>query len=347
MLFRTLAKAEFRKLVELLLAANEVVGPKRVGTNVRGEPLHQFLPVSAFDELALDYANTEFPPKTYFLPYREDLCSYRFGDDDWTQDIRYQVHPRVIVGMHACDINGLVKLDKVFTRDTFPSPYYLSRRKNTLIIGIDHLPGPKCFCRSVGADLVERGFDLFLSDLDTRYFVAIGSDRGFGLLQRVDAKAITDEDRADYLALRHRIADAFETHVDVQNLPSLLDIEFESKLWKKWGDKCLSCGACAMVCPTCYCYGVHERVSIDFRCGAKVKQLHSCNLLDFAMVAGNHNFRPTRESRLKYRYYHQHRGFVEAYDEPNCVGCNRCGHACLVGINPPDVIADLQAEERR
>ena len=102
-----------------------------------------------------------------------------------------------------------------------------------------------------------------------------------------------------------------------------------------------------MACPTCYCYGVHERVSMDLTEGIKVKQLHSCNLLDFAMVAGGHNFRPDRESRLKYRYYHQHRGFVEAYDEPKCVGCNRCGRTCLSGINPPDVIADLQAEQRR
>jgi hypothetical protein len=227
MLFRTLVKPEFQKLVELLLSSNEVVGPKRVATSARGEPIHQFLPVRSFGEIDLGYATTEFPPKTYFLPYREDLCTYRFDDDDWTQEIRYQVHPRAIVGMHACDINGLVKLDKVFTRDSFPNPYYLSRRKNTLIIGIDHMPGPKCFCRSVGADTVERGFDLFLTDLGSRYFVAIGSDRGFGLLQRVEAKSITDEDRADYLVMRHDIADAFQTHVEVQNLPGLLDIEFE------------------------------------------------------------------------------------------------------------------------
>ena len=102
-----------------------------------------------------------------------------------------------------------------------------------------------------------------------------------------------------------------------------------------------------MVCPTCYCYGITEQVSMDFGSGAKVKQLYSCNLVDFARVAGGHNFRPRRETRLKYRYYHQHRGFVEAYDEPKCVGCGRCGRACLAGINPPDIIRDLLAKEER
>ena len=91
---------------------------------------------------------------------------------------------------------------------------------------------------------------------------------------------------------------------------------------------------------------ITERLSMDFTSGARQKQLYSCNLKDFALVAGGHNFRPERRTRLKYRYYHQHRGFVEIYDEPKCVGCNRCGRACLAGINPPDVIADLQAEER-
>jgi hypothetical protein len=64
-------------------------------------------------------------------------------------------------------------------------------------------------------------------------------------------------------------------------------------------------------------------------------------------VAGGHNFRPGRETRLKYRYYHQHRGFVEAYDEPKCVGCGRFGRTCLAGITPPDIIRDLLAEEER
>jgi sulfhydrogenase subunit beta (sulfur reductase) len=345
MLFKTLTKKDFRSLVENVLRSNEVIGPKKMGANKDGKPIHKFLPVTTFDEIDLGYQTTEFSPKTYFLPYRENLSTYKFTDGDWEQDIRYRIAPRAIIGMHACDINALLKLDKVMARDKFPSPYYMSRRRNTFIVGIDHEPSETCFCQSVGADTVTHGFDLFLTDLGDRYFVAINSDKGFNALAQVEAKPVTEADSNEYLAVRRRILGMFKTKVKIDNLPNLLDIEFESEMWKKWGNKCLSCGSCAMVCPTCYCYGVTERVSMDFTQGAKVKQLHSCNLVDFAEVAGGHNFRPTRSSRLKYRYYHQHRGFVEAYDEPKCVGCNRCGRACLAGINPPDVIADLQAEE--
>jgi ferredoxin len=126
----------------------------------------------------------------------------------------------------------------------------------------------------------------------------------------------------------------------------MMDLKFESEIWEKWGDKCLSCGSCAMVCPTCYCYGVEERVNMGFTCATKNRFLYSCNLLDFAEVAGGHNFRPEPHIRLKYRYYHQLRGFVEAYNQPLCVGCNRCGVACLAGINPKDVIDDLIQTEK-
>lgn len=345
MLFRTLSKADFQTLVERILESNEVIAPRRVATGADGKPIHQYLPVEDFGEIELDYEKTDYSAKTYFLPYEESLSTYQFDGDDWEQEIRYRIQPRAIVGLHACDINALLKLDKVFAKDFFPSPYYVSRRKNTFIIGFDHDPCEDGFCRSVGTDTVTHGFDLFLTDLGDRYMVAIDSDRGFNLLQSVGAQGITEADTRDYLAVRKRIISGFQVEVSVHNLPTLLDMEFESDVWKKWGDKCLACGSCAMVCPTCYCYGVSERVSMAFDESRKVKQLHSCNLIDFAQVAGGHNFRSNRGTRLKYRYYHQHRGFVEAYDAPKCVGCNRCGRVCLAGINPPDVIRDLQEEE--
>lgn len=345
MLFKILPKAELENLVGILLAGVEVIGPKRIDTSKDGAPIHQYLPVKSFTELDLDYETTEISAKTYFLPFKEQLSTFHFTPGDWTQEISYRIQPRAIIGLHACDINALLKLDEVMAGSFFPSPYYVSRRKNTFIVGIDHMPCKGGFCRSLGTDTVERGFDLFLTDLGDRYFVAIASESGFNTLHKVPVRDVTHQDTQDYLDVRKRIAAAFGPRLDMEQLPRILDLEFDSEAWKKWGEKCLSCGSCAMVCPTCYCYGVNECVAMDFKSATKIKQLHSCSLVDFAMVAGNHNFRPNGLTRLKYRYYHQLRGFRERSDEPLCVGCGRCGRVCLAGINPPEVIQDLLAEE--
>jgi formate hydrogenlyase subunit 6/NADH:ubiquinone oxidoreductase subunit I len=345
MLFRTLSKDAFRSLIEKLLASNEVIAPKAVAAKKDGTPVHHYLPIENFDEIAFDYEKTEYSAKTYFLPFRENLSTFDFEEDDWEQEIRYRLQPRVLLGLHPCDINALVKLDELFIKGLFPSPYYVSRRQNTFIVGWDHEPCKDGFCQAVGADWVTHGFDLFLTDLGDRYFVAIDSDRGLTVLQNADAKSVTEQDTHDYIQRRRQTAEGFQTGVRMMNLATLLDIEFDSNVWDRWGNKCLGCGQCAMVCPTCFCYGVKESVSMDWKKGRKVKQLYSCNFVDFAEVAGGHNFRPGRGVRLKYRYYHQHRGFLEGHEGPKCVGCNRCGRVCLVGINPVEVIQDLQTEE--
>lgn len=346
MLFKILPKPELKTLVGMLLDSVEVIGPKRIDTSKDGKPIHQYLLVKSFEELDLNYETTEISAKTYFLPYQETLSTFQFTKGDWTQEISYEMQPRAIIGLHACDISALLKLDQVMASDFFPSPYYVSRRKNTFIVGIDHEPCEGGFCRSLGTDTVESGFDLFLTDLGDRYFVAIGSEPGFNSLHKVKVRDVTPGDKQDYLEVRKRIVSGFGPNLPVDHFNRLLDLEYESEVWQRWGGKCLSCGSCAMVCPTCYCYGVHECLSMDFKEATKVKQLHSCNLVDFAMVAGGHNFRPEGKTRLKYRYYHQLHGFRQS-DTPLCVGCGRCSRVCLADINPPDVIQDLLAEEMR
>ena len=265
MLFKILGKEKFRSLVEIILESNEIIAPKKIGVKTDGEPIHQFLPISSFEEMDLDYRTTEYSAKTYFLPYRENLCTFDLDGGDWEQQIAYRIQPRAIIGLHAHDINALVKLDKVFTRSRFPSPYYISRRKNTFVVGIDHDPLEDEFSQSMGADIVTHGFDLFLTDLGDRYFVAVASDRGFNLLNRVRVREVNDDDTNAYKEVRQRILEGFKVRTNVENLPNLLDLEFTSEVWKKWGEKCFSCGSCAMVCPTCYCYGVNEEVSMDFK----------------------------------------------------------------------------------
>lgn len=346
MIYKVIDKAEFRRFIDTLVRSNRSYGPRQIDTTASGDPLYQFREVSSVDEIAFDYTATTSSAKHFLMPFREELSRFSFDDEgEWEQEIDYQAEPTVLIGLRPCDISALNILDQVMLKAHHPSPYYLARRKNTFIIGLDHLPLPDCFCKSLNHHTVSEGFNLFCSDIGSRYYLSINSSKAFNFLKGFNLQEPTDDDNCALIERRKLIKQSFQTTVEVSGLPSFLDIEFDSPIWQKWGDKCLNCGTCAMVCPTCYCYDVKDEPDTDLKGSARQKQLYSCNLVDFAEVAGGHNFRPRNGDRLKYRYYHHYRGFALNASQPICVGCNRCGRACLADINPKDVINDLRLEK--
>ncbi len=346
MIYKVISKSEFKKFINALINENETFGPKLTDKTAEGKPIYQFQQVYSFDDLDLDYTVTYSSLKNFFLPFREELSSFNFSENDWEQNIEYRVNPRVIIGARPCDINALAILDNIFVKNSFPSPYYLARRKNTFIIGMDHEPYEDCFCDSLGHNSVHDGFNLFCTDIGDHYYLSINSSKAFNFLKEFKTTVPTKKHDEKYILRRKTIKKKFKNKVIINRIQSFLDIEFKSSIWKKCGDKCLNCGTCAMVCPTCYCHGIEETIDVGLKKSSKQRFQYSCNIVDFAEVAGGHNFRPLREDRLKYRYWHHYRGFAQNIAEPICVGCNRCGRACLAGINPKDVINDLRMENK-
>lgn len=348
MLFRVFPKEELVTLYQRLADHRRIVGPVARGTDYRGRALYDFQVVSEFAQLALDYPNTVYSPKNWFLPASEELAAFRQDQGEWSRTVDFHAGPpTVYFGLHACDINALLKLDKVLLGGAYPVPHYAAKRGQALIIGVSCLPGPACFCRSMGTDQARQAFDLFLTDIGDHYFAEVLSAEAFELLRSLPVHEPEAAEHARYLHYIRERERAFTCQVDTTDLATILDLEFQAEAWQRWGEKCLSCGTCAGVCPTCYCYGVTENVDLDLKGGNKLRQLHSCNLIDFAEVAGGHNFRPASATRIKYRYYHKHRGFLEADEEPMCVGCGRCSEACLAGITVPEVIASVRQEGNR
>ncbi|MBN2271996.1 MAG: hypothetical protein JXN61_15385, partial [Sedimentisphaerales bacterium] len=265
MIYKVIKKSEFKKLINGIISQNETFGPKEVDRRTDGTAVYQFKEVKSFDEMDLDYTVTYSSVKNFFLPFREELSKFDFSDNDWKQDVEYRVNPRAIIGVRACDINALNILDRILIEGAYPSPYYLARRKNTFLVGMDHEPLPDCFCESLRQDTVHRGFNLFCTDIGDCYYVAIMSSKAFQFLKNVNVSDPTKDDDVKFLERRKLIKSKFVAKVDVTGLPSVLDIEFKSPVWKKWGDLCLNCGTCAMVCPTCYCYTMEETIDVGLK----------------------------------------------------------------------------------
>lgn len=303
---------------------------------------HVFRKLTRWSEACLDYNRTILPPKKYFLPPRETLLRYRRGtgyvpeSDDLSRAI-------VLFGVHACDIYALNILDEIFA-GKYPDPHYGLRRKNIAVIGIDCVPDEHCFCRSMRADFVDRGFDLFFHDIGDHYLTFVGTARGDDMVTATGPlfQPVVAGDIEEYKRRSQAKRAQFRLDVEIRDLPEIFEIEYQADLWNELGERCLSCGSCSMVCPTCYCYDVVDEVELGSTDGSRVRLWDSCLFATHAAVAGGENFRNSRASRIKFRFYHKQRGFVAEYGRPSCVGCGRCIEACPVSIDIIEVLNRLR-----
>jgi len=336
MAFYSLSKDSFYEFVDALTADYSVLGPKAK------ENSYVYDRIKDSEELRLDFVRTIIPTKKFFFPPKELLFKYKDAEMIPSEDEDNK--PRVLIGPHPCDLNGIKILDWVFSQD-IPDTYYWRKRNNTLIIGTYCKPDEFCFCKSLGTGTPQGGFDLFITEIGKIFLVQEGSDAGSGLLKKYAPKA------APALELHIKMYNEFEKarsgmftqkiNTDAVNLPLLYTGAFYNQVWKKYGDICLSCGTCNLVCPTCYCFDIKEDVELSSNSGSRSRWWDGCQLEPFAVVATGENFRKTPESRVRHRMYRKFKYLVPKYGSPFCTGCGRCTFQCLVHINPAQVCNDL------
>ncbi|MGQ4832652.1 MAG: 4Fe-4S dicluster domain-containing protein [Candidatus Asgardarchaeia archaeon] len=344
-------KEKIEVFFDYLVADREVWGPVKKGEH------HSFEKVQKFTDMDLDYTRTLLPPKKILLPPK--FATFKFTETEIDAVIPDEkickvdkfsalrnVPCRVIFGVHPCDIHGISILDTFFSLD-YPDPYYLERRKNTIIIGYSCLPDENCFCKSRGTDTVQEGFDLFFTDLSDYYLVWVGSSIGDDLIKALPElfdENITNEDIRRYINWRKQRDRMFKLHIDFASMPDIIELLYNSDIWNEFGEKCLSCGSCSMVCPTCNCFNVVDVINIKNDGGYRLRHWDSCTLKEYSMVAGGHNFREARGERLKLWYSHKLRAFKGHLNRPSCVGCGRCIVTCPANINVKTVSERLYKE---
>jgi sulfhydrogenase subunit beta (sulfur reductase) len=325
--------------VSVLPAFGEVYAPVKRGNGFA------FDKPSLWSDVQMKYTRTILPPKKLMLPPRETTIA--FDPVEGFQDhLATASKPIVLFGVHSYDIFGLNILDRVFAQSKFPDPYYIARRKSTAIIGIDFDPDDKHFAGSMNSDFVDSGFDLFLSDIGNDYLVLVGTSRGDDIVE-MSGCLMQTPDEEDFAAYKKRSKDrraSYKTKLALEDLPEIMEMEYHSEAWEDIGNRCLSCGSCSMVCPTCYCFDINDEVELGSRKGQRIRSWDSCLFKTHALVAGGENFREERSSRIKFRYYHKQRGFVAEYGRPSCIGCGRCVEVCPAEINIISVIETIRGE---
>jgi ferredoxin len=237
--------------------------------------------------------------------------------------------PVALVGIAPCDLYALAYLDLVFADD----PHYQRRRQGLLLVGSSCQPTPECFCPPRREP---PPFDLFLAS--GRLWC--GSATGEALLQPLlaDLSPPGDQPLPDTIMRGQQKVP--------ENLEQLFAESAGRALWQEVGQRCVSCGACSAVCPTCYCYDVVDDARPDGSV-TRLREWDNCFFRSHALVAGGHNFRPTRKERLRFRFEHKLLGFGPLRGVSSCVGCGRCGRACPVDIDISEVLSMLTTGEKR
>ena len=343
-----LNKADFKKFVEGLIKKQKVVAP------VKKENQLVFAQVEDASQVSLDYIPTILPPKKYFMPQHQKLGDFNMGEAKMSST-QVDVEPLILFGVRTCDIEGIECLD-VALNDSPADPYFAKKKKSIIIIGYECMKPCDEYATCVAMDthVPKAGYDIMLTDAGDKYIVHINSMAGDKLIGKSPLFGKTTAElegkiKAELKALQEAKLKNFDNKLDAgyKELRRVFKDSYSSKFWQEnVGKRCLSCGNCTAVCPTCYCFDIYDTVTLDVTKGTRNRVWDSCQLEEFAEVAGGESFREERSARQRHRYHRKFDYSVKKYNKFFCVGCGRCTRTCMAKISLIDTVNELTKEHR-
>jgi len=284
--------------------------------------------VSRPDQVARDYVQTTLSAKETVFPKVEQLFSYTLkpGAVDLVDAVP-KARPTVLFGIRPCEASAFAALDAVFNWD-YRDTFFNTRLEQLAVIGMGCTrKDDACFCTSVGGGPGStKGSDILLTPMAGGYLAEVLTDKGRAI-QALAPEAFQPADGADKAALLVDVPAAFDQPALTAKLPAL----FDSPLWSEQALRCVGCGACAFVCPTCVCFDIQEEA--DQAGERRLRTWDSCGYRMFTLHASGHNPRETQGARWRQRIYHKFSYYPERYGKLGCVGCGKCTRACPVDMN--------------
>jgi sulfhydrogenase subunit beta (sulfur reductase) len=313
----------------------------------KGHCSFAFESVASAVEISIPYIPTILPPKKYFMPQRETLLEFQLGENPSVEAVA-DFEAITLFGVHTCDLAAIQCLNMVFSER--PKDYHYLLRKNHIdLIGLEcnEYCDEYANCAAMDAHLPVGGYDLFFSDLGDDFIVDIATQRGEEIVGKTAVFINANDLHLSALSkLRENKNAVFKNELSVapKKIPDLFDRSFGSSVWKDLQERCLACGNCTAVCPTCYCFDIRDEIDLDLTSGRRYRVWDSCQLEPFAKVAGGENFRKERSARQRHRYYRKFRYPLDKYGRFFCTGCGRCSRTCMASIRLKETLQALVRE---
>ncbi|MDD5590708.1 MAG: 4Fe-4S dicluster domain-containing protein [Dehalococcoidales bacterium] len=333
---KIIRKQDMTGLLNNLIQEYEVFAP------VKRDDLVIFDRIGSDKDVSLEYTNSIKPPKEILFPQSETLFTCgSIGDAASIEVPVSEERPRLLFGIRPCDARSFLLLDKVFNEENHRDVYYLSRRNDMMVIAIGCIkPRATCFCTSVGGGpFSSQGSDLLLVDIGDDYIIQVITDKGSRLVEKV---GVADAGENKLALMKMVIQEAelsMSPQIKTDGLKEKLDSAFDDPIWGSLTEKCLSCGICTYLCPSCYCFDIIDEVT-DSK-GERIRIWDSCQFPLFTLQASGSNPRPTNKERHRQRVMHKFSYCVDNYGQVSCVGCGRCVIECPVNLDIRQVLTTI------